>query len=133
MCIVHCTVHVWCMYGAFRRFCMGQIVCCVYDPDTDGILKMSSNSMQYKVKKEKITASLYAIFIGSPFEHLGDIMIPSDDDDATSPKICCLVYSPGVIILHQSMKSSMVLYCISLAPKSRSLIAIRHSRMLMNL
>ena len=130
--MVHCTVHVWCMYGAFRQFCMAQIVCCVYGPDTDGILKMSFNSTQYKVKKAKITASLYAIFIGSLFEHLGD-MIPSDDDDATSPKICCLVYSPGVIILHQSMKSSMVLYCISLALKSRSLIAIRHSRMVMNL
>ena len=25
--MVHCTVHVWCMYGAFRRFCTVQIVC----------------------------------------------------------------------------------------------------------
>ena len=24
-----CMVHVWCMYGAFRRFCMVQNVCCV--------------------------------------------------------------------------------------------------------
>ena len=27
-CMVHCTVHVWCMYGAFQQFCMVQIVCC---------------------------------------------------------------------------------------------------------
>ena len=44
---------------------------------------MSFNSTKYKIKKEKkITAVVFASFIGSPFAHLGDI---------DPPKICRLV------------------------------------------
>ena len=71
-----------------RAYSLKKAICTtdnLYGPDTDSTL--------YKVKKAKITASLYAFFIGSLFEHLSD-MVPSNDNGATctSPKIHRFVY-----------------------------------------
>ena len=55
-------------------------------PGSDHILRMSSNSRQYEVRKvNKITASFYASFIGSLFAHLGD-MVPFGDNDEIHPQ-----------------------------------------------
>ena len=62
----------------------------LYGPDTNRILQMSSNTPSYELKKAKMTALFYASFIGSPLSNLID-MVPSDDNDTTSPKIRRLV------------------------------------------
>ena len=54
VCMVHCTVHVWCMYGAFRRFCTVQIVCCVCMAIKIKNSYYNSNSKVIKSKKKEI-------------------------------------------------------------------------------